>query len=272
MVALGLAAAGMLAWRGRPAGAIAERLTIGYAVEAPYAFVREDGEVTGEGPEIARVIAGRLGIGEVEWRQVEFSSLVPELRDGSIDVIAAGTFISPERAKLVVFSRPTFRVRPGLLVRKGNPAGLVACADLARSDRRVAVVAGSVEEHYFRGTLGLGGGRVLAVADAKSGVRAVQDGAVDALALSEPSLRWALAQMRAPQVELICLEDGPGRPGGASYGAFAFRREDRALRAAWDAELERFVGSGEHLTLLRRFGFGEGDLPERGAEKEGATR
>ena len=221
--------------------------------------------------EIARIIAERLGLGEVEWRQVEFSSLVPELRDGSIDAIAAGMFISPERAQLVAFSRPTFRVRPGLLVKKGNPAGLFACADLARGERRVAVVAGSVEEHYFRGALGMGGARVLAVADAKSGIRAVQHGAVDALALSRPSLRWALAQMKEPQVELICPEDGPGGPGGASYGAFAFRMEDGALRAAWDAELERFLGSGEHLALVRRFGFGEGDLPETRAAAEGAV-
>jgi polar amino acid transport system substrate-binding protein len=36
-------------------------LRIGYAVEAPYAFLGTNGEVTGESPEVARRIASRLG-------------------------------------------------------------------------------------------------------------------------------------------------------------------------------------------------------------------
>jgi hypothetical protein len=40
-------------------GKHADTLRIGYAVEAPYALVSADGQVTGESPEIARRIAER---------------------------------------------------------------------------------------------------------------------------------------------------------------------------------------------------------------------
>lgn len=98
-------------------------ITIGYAVEAPYAFLTPDGTVTGEAPEIAKVMASRLGIGHIAWRQVEFGSLLAELEAGRIDVIAAGMFITPKRADRASFSLPTFRVREGLLVPRGIRAG-----------------------------------------------------------------------------------------------------------------------------------------------------
>lgn len=261
LVGIGLA---LVAWRETP---IKDTLRIGYAVEAPYAFVRDDGEVSGEGPEIARVVAARLGVKRLEWRQVDFSSLIQELRDGSIDVIAAGMFVTPERARVVAFSRPTFRTSHGLLVRRGNPSRIESHADLGRGGRRVAVLAGSVEESYYREILGVEGRSLIVVPDAKSGIRAVQEGVADGLALSTSSLRWAVAQMKEPKVELIYPEAEGDSPGLSSEGAFAFRIGERRLREAWDAELGRFLGSAEHQALVRPFGFGEDGL--RGSQPDG---
>ena len=263
---------GVIAGCGRKNPAVPEMLRIGYAVEAPYSYVREDGAVMGEGPEIARVIAGRLGIRRLEWRQVEFSSLIPELRDGSIDVIAAGMFITPERSQVVAFSRPISRVRPALLVSKGNPARIKAYGDLARGSLRVAVLAGSVEERYFREVIGLRGPQLLVVSDAHAGVRTVQEGRVDALALSAPSLRWALAHLREPRVELVDEGVSPAPVGLPTETAFAFRPGDRALREAWDAEMARFIGSAEHRTLARAWGVGNDDVEPGVEPAEGGQR
>ena len=96
-------------------------IRVGYAVEAPYAFVTPDGEITGESPEMAKRIVGRLGIRSIVWRGMEFRSLIDELEAGNIDLIASGLFVTPERARRVAFSKVTFHVRSGLLVAKGNP-------------------------------------------------------------------------------------------------------------------------------------------------------
>lgn len=76
-------------------------IRIPYAVELSYAFLRPDGQVTGQDPEVARVIAAQLGINRVEWRPVEFGALINGLNAGHYDVVAAGIFVTQERQQRV---------------------------------------------------------------------------------------------------------------------------------------------------------------------------
>lgn len=258
-----LAGVGWRVWRaGEPARAAADVLRIGYAVEAPYAYVDPTGRVTGEGPEIARVVAERIGRGKIVWRQTEFGSLVQELREGTIDAIASGLFITPERSRQVAFSRPTFRVRAGLLVAKGNPLALHSYADVVERRARVAVLARSFEEAHFLGRPGWHGARVVVVSEAGAGVLALESGAVDAFALSAPSLQWMLRQGGVRAVELAEPFAAPADAPGPAEGGFAFRLEDRELRAAWDRALDDFLGSDEHRRLVAPFGFTAAELPD----------
>ena len=88
-------------------------LRVGYAVEAPYAFLTPEGEVTGESPEIARAMAQQLGIPKVEWRLTEFGSLI----DAILDVSQGESQLSAETKQALaaidknvhiqVFSTPT---------------------------------------------------------------------------------------------------------------------------------------------------------------------
>ena len=95
-------------------------IRIGYAVEAPFAFVDAQGQVSGESPAVARAVWQRLGI-RTEWVQTDFASLIPQLRTGRFDQIASGLFIRPDRQQLVAFTRPSLCLQPALLVRQGNP-------------------------------------------------------------------------------------------------------------------------------------------------------
>lgn len=248
-------------------------LRIGYAVEAPYAFVDPAGRVTGEGPEVARVIAERLGVKETVWRQVEFGQLIHELREGAIDMIAAGMLITAEREVLVSFSRPKLRVAPGLLVKAGNPLGLRSYEDVRRAGARLAVLADSHEESVLGHEGGSAAVKLLVFADSASAVRAVEAGAADVLALSVPTLRWAVSRAAGKGLEVVEVEAGPGRDGGPQSVGFAFRRQDRWLRRAWNQEMAKFIGSAEHLELLAAVGLTRSELPvgedERGAEKGG---
>src|SRR3546814_3933855 len=55
---------------------------IGYANEAPFAYTTLDGKITGESPEIARVIFAKLGVEKVKGVLTEWGSLIPGLRAG----------------------------------------------------------------------------------------------------------------------------------------------------------------------------------------------
>ncbi|MCC6232435.1 MAG: ectoine/hydroxyectoine ABC transporter substrate-binding protein EhuB [Verrucomicrobiales bacterium] len=263
---------GLWFWKGRLAsdtlGRVREAgmIRIGYAVEAPYAYLTPEGKVTGESPEIAALMAGRLGIPRVEWRLTEFSELLGGLEAGEFDVIAAGMFITPERQQRVAFSRPVFRVSPGLLVRKGNPHGLHSYADLIRQTAtRIAVLSGAAEEELLLG-MGFPETRLIRVPDALSGRVAVRSGRADGLVLSAPTIRWMVMNPIAGLTEMA--EPFEAATGGdarwPAFGGFVFRKSDRALREAWDVELARFVGTEEHLRLVRSFGFTAAEVPLAG--------
>lgn len=242
-----------------------EGIRIGYALEPPYAFLAPDGTVTGESPEIARLIAKRLGIGRVEWRLSEFNLLLSGLHEGRFDVVAAGVFITSERKARVAFSRPTFQVGPALLVAAGNPLQLDSYAALVTNPAvRVAVLSGSVEERELM-TRGMRGAQMVAVPDARTGRDLVLLGEAQALALSSPSVRHMVAGDPDGKLGFAAVRDLSS--GGASrdalgLGGVAFRKGDVALREAWDRELEGFVGSTEHRALVAPFGFTTAEMPD----------
>jgi polar amino acid transport system substrate-binding protein len=238
-------------------------IRVAYAVEAPYAFLLPGGEVTGESPETAKYVASALGIGRIEWRQVEFRALIPELTDGRVDAIAAGMFITPERARLVSFSEPTFHVRQGLLTVKGNPHGLHSYQDaLSDPNVKIAVLSGSVEELLLR-HIGLDDSRLVVAPDALTGRVAVEAGRADGLALSSPTIRWMALQGEMGLVEAVQPFEQTDLPEAKrlGYGAFAFRKSDNQLRIAWNKVLATFVGSPAHMDILMRFGFTQDELP-----------
>jgi len=238
-------------------------IRVGYSIEAPYAYLSPSGEVTGESPEVARRIVERLKIPRIEWRYVKFASLLRELEAGRIDVIAAGMFITPERGEKALFSEPTFHVRQGLLVRKGNPRRLHSYAQAAKIPGvRVAVLSGSVEESLLKNA-DLPKERLVAVPDARSGLVTVETGTADGLALSSPSLRWMLMQEKSGALEMAQPFEQPVslRMGKEGYGAFLFRKKDRALQKAWNSAQQGFIGSPAHLAVIRSFGFTDVELP-----------
>lgn len=242
-------------------------IRIGYAVEAPYAFLTPDGEVTGEAPEVAKQMAARLGIPRIQWRQTEFASLMDELEAGRIDLIAAGMFVTPERMERVAFSVPTFQVRQGLLVKAGNPLQLHAYRQaVEKESARIAVLSGAVEERLLR-KLGMTEPRLLVVPDALTGRVAVESGNADGLALSLPTVRWMALTQQLGRTEMATpFEHAPEEQLG--YGAFAFRKKDRRLLAAWNESLQSYLGSPEHQALAAQFGFTPAELPVPSARPE----
>lgn len=224
-------------------------LRVGYAVEAPYAWVTADGNVTGESPESARRIAARLGGLRIEWVQVPFAELIPSLRQRRFDMVAAGLFITEARARQVRFSDPTVRVVPALLVLQGNPRRVSPVLDAAAAGPRVAVLDGSVEQTRLQ-ALGLPPARLLVVPDAATGRVALAGGRADALALSLPTLQWMLQQLPG---DFALLRD-TAVPGAGDRVGFAFHPDDAALQAAWNAAQAGWVGGEEHRRLVHGLG------------------
>ncbi len=260
LAALGLAgaaAAESTLERAREAGFI----RIGFANEAPYGFATPDGKLTGEAPEVAKAVLAKIGVKEVDGVLTEFGSLIPGLRAGRFDVIAAGMFITPKRCEQVAFSEPSYGIGQAFLVKDGNPRGIENYGTIASNgDLKLAVMAGAVEASYASDA-GVDRGQLVILPDQSSLVQAVRAGRADAAALTALSI----ADMAAKNDG---VEATPpfGEVAGKSvkgHGAFAFRTEDKELFEAFNAALKEFIGSPEHIALVTPFGFGEGYLPNK---------
>jgi polar amino acid transport system substrate-binding protein len=263
-----------------PAGAnvrsYEKAVRLGIANEPPYGYLDSAlGRVTGEAPEIARVVLERLGVEQIEIVATEFRSLIPGLRAGRFDVIAAGMYVTPARCEQVLFSLPTYRIGEALLVRRGNPKALHSYEDVARIEgARLGIVSGAIEASYAE-ALHVPSARIVSLRDASTAVDALRAGHIDAYAGTALTARGLLEKAAADDLELAAPFHQPIIDGAETWGsgAFAFRKSDRALRDAWNYELERFLGTPEHLALIRPFGFAATELPgDVRAEELCATR
>ncbi|HVE11378.1 MAG TPA: ectoine/hydroxyectoine ABC transporter substrate-binding protein EhuB [Paraburkholderia sp.] len=233
---------------------------IGYANEAPFAYTQPDGTVTGESPEISRKIFARLGVKKVDAVLTEWGSLIPGLRAGRFDVIAAGMYVTPERCKQVAFADPQYQIQDTLLVLKGNPKNLHSYADVAKqSDLKLAVMAGAVEAGNSRDA-GVKDAQLLQVPDTTAQLQAVRTRRADAAAGTALTMK-GLASKDAAQVELVSnFVDDPKHTG---YGALAFRPEDTDLRDAVNKELHAWLGTPDHLKTVAPFGFDKSNLTSK---------
>lgn len=230
---------------------------IGHTAEPPYAWRAATGRVTGEAPEVARAVFARLGIRDIEWVEVQFGSLIAQLRTGRFDVIAAGMYVTAARAEQIAFSAPSYCTHTALLMRQDDPAAPADFAAFAaRSGARLAVLAEAVEGQAAQAA-GVPVTRIEAFPDAASAAQAVANGEADALALSAASVQW-LAD-RDPRLQRVAGFGAGEAVDGC--GAFGFRRDDRLLRERFDAALRAFLGTPEHAALVRPFGFTPADLP-----------
>lgn len=228
----------------------------GYSEEPPYAFRDTSGRVTGESPEALRSVAERIGIPEIRWVRLDFGDLIPALRQGRVDIVTTGLYRTEARAEQVRFSRPTLCSEPALVVRR-DAAVSGDLAELAAEGGHVAVLGGSVEESALE-ELQPGRQWTVRVPDLATGIAGVLEGSVDALAVTAPTARLAVAREGEESLEAVKYEPPPDLEGalsGCSALAFRRREEDDALARTVDEALGQVLGSAGHVETLRSLGF-----------------
>jgi polar amino acid transport system substrate-binding protein len=236
-------------------------IRVGFANEAPFGYATPDGKLTGEAPEVAKAVLAKIGIPQVDGVLTEFGSLIPGLKAGRFDIIAAGMFINPKRCAEIAFSEPSYGIGQAMLVPKGNPKGVKDYSTIAgNKDLKLAVMAGAVEVGYAKDA-GIPQGQLVVLPDQSSLLAAVQSGRADAAALTALSI----ADM-AKKGEGVESTTPFGEVAGKSvkgHGGFGFRKEDKDLYEAFNNELKKFIGTPEHIALVTPLGFGKDFLPTK---------
>jgi polar amino acid transport system substrate-binding protein len=193
----------------------------------PFSYVDPaTNQLTGAMVDIAAMLVARLGL-VADFRIVPFASLVPSLMTGRIDLIAAAMLRTPERERLVGFSRPVFAYAGGLAVR-GDEAGRFP--DLASLHaRRVGAQIGTrFVDHLHQA----GVAQVVTYQGLGDMLRDLAHGRIDAAYGDEPILRTILRVGPRWHLRMPAEFRGPGKEPLCLIG-----RKDAALLAGLDREL-----------------------------------
>jgi polar amino acid transport system substrate-binding protein len=240
---------------------------LGIAGEIPFGYISKEAEVTGEAPELAKIIFKRLGVPNVQPVPTEFGSLIPGLNSQQFDVISAGMFVNPDRCEQVLFADPDYEVLDAFIVRKGNPKNLQNYADVKKTGAKLASGTAYAEIDYAVDA-GIPRGDIQIYPDQLAGLLAVAQGRADAFAGTSLTVRNVISQTKNPRVESTkpFLPTLDGKPAHGA-GAFAFRPGETKLRDAFNAELHKMKESGEVLRVVKPFGFTETEMTDLTAEE-----
>lgn len=214
----------------------------------PFSCFDAQGELNGFDTDIARALAGRLGVGLALAVQ-EWQGIVQGLMDGQYDGIVSSLAITPERRQVINFSEPYYHSAVQVIVRRGSP--LQSLADL--KGKIIALVEGSNYE---------GDARHLGAADIRffnSGYRIIEalgEEQVDAALVDQVVGAYMILYDRL-HVQLL------GSPLRSEPVAIALRKEDLALLARINAILKEMQADGTLEKLIKKAAEGKYDCKGR---------
>lgn len=236
---------------------------VGFANEKPYSFKQPDGSLAGVDYELAQAVFRKLGAGGVEGVAVKFGTLIPGLKAGHFDVIAAGLFIRPARCAEIAFGEPHIQIADAITVRKGNPRNLHSYDDVLKNpDAKIGTQQGSASRKDFE-RLGIPESQIVVFQDFSEVFFALKSGRVDLTTSTIFAANETIAADGARTVERaqpFRLPVFDGKPA-INYLGFGFRPDDADLVAKFNETLNGLKGTPEYAAILARYAVTPADVP-----------
>lgn len=123
------------------------KIIIGSSNDAPFAYKDENtGKLAGIDIEILTEINKRLGIADIELKVIDFSNLLVELNNKTIDMVTDGMYVTPERLQIAAFSDKWYQEGAvAQVVSFDNQANLMTAANMGKVD---AVITDGIVASY----------------------------------------------------------------------------------------------------------------------------
>jgi glutamate transport system substrate-binding protein len=126
-------------------------ITIGTKYDQPgFGLLNPDGVPEGFDVEIAKIVAGELGIAaeDITWTETVSANREPFIQNGQVDLVVATYTINDTRKQSVDFAGPYYIAGQDIMVAAGNPEGIEGPDDLAGTT--VCSVEGSTPAQNIR--------------------------------------------------------------------------------------------------------------------------
>lgn len=235
-------------------------IKVGIANEIPYGYRAINGQVQGIAPDTARQVLHALGIRHINWVVLPFGALIPALKAGRIDMAAASQNVLPTRCRQVAFSRINSSYGEGLLVVRGNPHHIHGYAAFRHNPGlRLGIVTGA-DELRFAQAAGIRQSQIVLLNTNSDAIPALLAHRIDAYAAT--GLTVHSLSRRSPAVAAATSFVQPryqGKPT-RSYGAFAFRKSDKAMITHFDRALARIQKTPSWAQNQKHYGLTNADV------------
>lgn len=183
---------------------------------------------------------------KVEIQPMQFSALIAALTSGKIDIISAAMYGSPERAKVVDFSKDVYAYGEGLVVSTKDEKDYAGFDDM--KGKKVGAQIGT---RYIDALKAAGTAAEVNAYDSLPDIlRDVSNGRLDAGIGDYPILAYNLAQGRFPQLRLV-KSYKPSVPGPINI---AVKQGNAELLGKIDAGLAAIKKDGRFDTILKKWG------------------
>ncbi len=234
-------------------------VNVAVANEIPYGYMNASGEAEGAGPTVAKAVLKRLGINDIQWVVTQFGSLIPGLKAGRFDMVAAEMAIRPERCKQVIYSEPNTSYGEGLLVKSGNPDNIHSYKAFADNGKKVAIMAGADQLDMLQ-KLGVPESSMVTMNSNADAISTVSTGRAAAYAAT--GLTASNLAKKSDAVALADPFEDPVIDGKEvrSWGGFTFAKDSMGFRDAFNKELEAFKKTDDWQAILRKYGFTPADI------------
>lgn len=118
------------------------------ATYPPFAFINAEGEIAGYEADMARCVAGRLGM-RIELRSIKFSGMISALQAGTVDAIASMQSSADKSGLCAEFSEPYYEGDLVVIIRDPNATQIVHGEEDWWSEQKSVVYSNLVEERRY---------------------------------------------------------------------------------------------------------------------------
>ena len=211
---------------------------------APFEFLdTKTKEFSGFDIDLIRAVADKAGY-DVKILNMGFDALLPAIMTGTIDVVASGMSITPERAERVAFTKPYYQTGLSMLVRKADAQKFAKFDDLA--GRPIAVQIGTTGADKAKS---IKDAKVTAFNTTSDAFMALSTGSADAVILDRPVIGYFLKSQ--PKLAKN-LQLQPAMEDAASFG-FAVKKDNTALLEKLNKAYDELEASGEARKIFEKW-------------------
>lgn len=227
-------------------------ITIGTGNDVPFAFIDEStGEAKGIEVDITKEALSRLGVNEIKWQVMDWTVLLQELQKGdTIDMVADGLFIKPERQEVVDFTNALYFQGEALVV--ANDSTINSKDDL--KGKNVGTVTGWAYDSELDGWVSAGSiAKKTIFSNQPDAILALTQGSIDAALVDSAGAAYLLQQN--PDAGFRIVKDYTPESTGLTASAVAFGNSD--FLKEYNAVIDEMKDDGTIGKILASWGLPE---------------